>query len=154
MLTTGFFGTRADAFVDFAMVLLVLAPFLMAYAIRLAVQRRHRKHRNLQLAVLLAGILAILLLEGSIRFGNAQEAFAASGVTGPGRTVLFYGHVAIAVSTFIAWCALAVTSWRSFSRTLPGAFSQQHRRWGWFTFIGLVLTSGSGTALYVICFAL
>ena len=35
MPTTGFLGTRADVFVDIALVLFIAAPFLMAYALRL-----------------------------------------------------------------------------------------------------------------------
>ncbi len=154
MLGTGFLGTRADAFVDSAIVFLVAAPFLMAYAIRLARQRRYRQHRNLQLTLLLAGIVSVLLLEGSIRFGSAREAFALSSVTGPWRAWLFYGHLVVAFATAIAWFTLAVRSWRRFTLTLPGTFSSRHRRWGLFTFIGLFLTSASGTTLYVVSFAL
>ena len=77
MLSTGFLGTRADAFVDVAMVVFMAAPFLMAWALRLAAQRSYRAHRRLQVVegVLLAGIVAVLLLEGSIRFGGAMDAF-------------------------------------------------------------------------------
>ena len=58
MPTTGFLGTRADALIDLAIVFFVLAPFLMIYALRLAAQRRHREHRNLQAGLLLAAIVA------------------------------------------------------------------------------------------------
>ena len=154
MLGTGFLGTRADAFVDSAMVVLVAAPFLMAYAIRLARRRRYRQHRNLQVTLLVAGIVAVLLLEGSIRFGSAQEAFALSSATGPWRAWLFFGHLVVAFATSIAWFTLVVLSWRRFTRTLPGPFGRLHRRTGALTFVGLFLTSASGTALYVVSFAL
>ena len=155
MLSTGFFGTRADAFVDVAMVVFIAAPFLMAWALRLAAQRSYRAHRRLQVAVLLAGIVAVLLLEGSIRFGGAVDAFTVSAFYGTTAMAgLFAVHLAVAVPTFIGWCALAVVSWRRFPRVLPGSFSVRHRRWGRLTFVGLWLTCVTGVALYVMSFAL
>ncbi len=136
------------------MVFLVAAPFLMAYAIRLARQRRYRQHRNLQVTLLVAGIVAVLALEGSIRFGSAQEAFALSSATGPWRAWLFYGHLVVAFATSIAWFTLVVLSWRRFAQTLPGSFGGPHRRTGALTFVGLFVTSASGTALYIVSFAL
>ena len=43
MLETGFLGTRADAFVDVAIVFFAAAPFLMTHALRVAAQRRYPK---------------------------------------------------------------------------------------------------------------
>ena len=70
--TTGFLGTRADAFMDLAIVFFILAPFLMAYALRLAARRRHREHRNLQASLLAAAIVAVLMLEISIPVRNRR----------------------------------------------------------------------------------
>ena len=155
MPVTGFLGTRADALVDVSLVFFVAAPFLMAYALRLAARRRYRAHRRLQVGVLLAGAAAILLLEGSIRFGHAAEAFSVSAFYGTASMAgLFWVHLAIAVPTFISWCVLAVLSWRRFSRVLPGTFSPRHRRWGRLTYAGLWLTCVTGSALYVMSFAL
>ncbi len=155
MPTTGFLGTRADALVDVSLVFFVAAPFLMTFALRLAARRRFRAHRNLQVGVLLAGIVAILLLEGSIRFGHAAEAFAAGSLHGtPLLRWSLAVHLALAVPTFASWCVLAVLSWRRFSRSLPGRFSRRHRRWGRLTFVGLWLTCATGVAMYVMSFAL
>ena len=153
MTTTGFLGTRADAFVDLAIVFFIVAPFLMAYALRLAAQRRYREHRNLQAGVLVAGIVAVLMLEVSIRFGNAAEAYAASTLYGLPIATLFVVHLAVAIPTFIVWCWLATLSWRRFTRTLPGPFGRTHRRWGRLAFLGLCLSSLTGTGLYVMGFA-
>ena len=154
MPTTGFLGTRADILIDLAIVFFVLAPFLMVYALRLAAQRRHREHRNLQAGLLLAAIVAVLMLEISLRFGSAGDAFAASSLYGPPMTALFVVHLAIAIPTFILWCWLAALSWRRFSHTLPGPFGRTHRRWGKLAFVGLCLSSATGIGLYVMGFAL
>ena len=155
MSVTGFLGTRADAFVDIAMVFFIAAPFLMAYALRLAKKRRFRSHRKVQLAVLLAGIAAILLLEVSIRFGGASEAYRESSLHGHAMFMwLFVVHLVIAFPTFAGWCALAIVSVRRFSHELPGSFSPKHRRWGTLTYVGVWLTCITGTGLYVISFVL
>ena len=154
MATTGFLGTRADLFMDTAIVFLILAPFLMAYAVGLAVQQRHREHRNLQASLLAAGILAILLLEGSVQFGNASDAVAASSMYGLPMISLFVVHLAVAFPTIIIWSVLAILSWQRFSHTLPGAFGRKHRRWGKLAFVGLCLSSATGTGLYVMGFVL
>ncbi len=153
MPTTGFLGTRADAFIDAAIVFFVLAPFLMVYALRLAAQRRHREHRNLQASLLAAATVAVLMLEISIRFGSAGEAYRASSLYGPSMIALFVVHLAVAIPTFVIWCWLGVVSWRRFSRTLPGPFGRKHRLWGKLAFLGLCLSSATGTGLYVMGFA-
>ena len=153
MPTTGFLGTRADAFIDAAIVFFVAAPFLMAYALRLAARRRHREHRNLQAGLLGAAVVAVLMLEISIRFGSAGEAYRASSLYGPAMVGLFAVHLAVAVPTFGLWCWLAALSWRRFTRTLPGPFGRRHRLWGKLAFVGLCLSSVTGIAMYVMGFA-
>ena len=155
MLTTGFLGTRADAFVDVAILFFVVAPFLMTQALRLAAQRRYMAHRRLQVGVLLGAIVAVLLLEGSIRFGHAVDAFTASAYYGtPTMASLFIVHLAVAIPTLIGWCVLAVLSSHRFPVFLPGSFSPRHRFWGWLVFAGLWLTCVTGVGLYVLSFAL
>ena len=152
MPTAGFLGTRADAFIDTAIVFFVAAPFLMAYALRLAARRRHREHRNLQAGLLAAAVVAVLMLEISIRFGSAGEAYRASSLYGPAMVGLFAVHLAVAVPTFVAWCWLVALSWRRFTHTLPGPFGHRHRLWGKLAFVGLCLSSVTGTAMYVMGF--
>ena len=155
MPDAGFLGARADALVDTAIVFFIAAPFLMAYGLRLARQRRYRSHRKLQLAVLLSGIVAIVLLEVSIRYGAAADAFQESSLHGhPTVTWLFVGHLVVAFPTFVSWCSLAIASARRCTRDLPGSFSSKHRRWGTLTYVGVWLTCITGTGLYVIGFIL
>jgi uncharacterized membrane protein YozB (DUF420 family) len=155
MSTTGFLGTRADVFIDLAFVFFVAAPFVMTYALRLVALRRRRAHRNLQAGLLLAAVVATLLLEGSIRFGDGAAAFALSAYYGTATMYwTFAVHLAVAVPTFVSWCILTVLSWRRFSRVLPGPFSSRHRRWGQLTYAGLWFTCITGVGLYVMSYAL
>ena len=155
MPTTGFLGTRADALIDITLVFFVAAPFLMSHALRLAARRRHRAHRNFQAGLLAAGLVAVLLLEGSIRFGGAMAAYSESAYyQTPLLVGLFYVHLGVAIPTFIGWSVLAGVSWPRFSRVLPGRFSRKHRFWGKLTFVGLLLSCITGVVLYVLCYAL
>jgi len=67
---------------------------------------------------------------------------------------LFGVHLAVAIPTFIAWCVLAVLSWRRFPGVLPGSFGPRHQLWGRLTFAGLWFTCATGVGLYVMSFAL
>ncbi len=155
MPTTGFLGTRADALIDLTLVFFVAAPFLMSYAMRLAVRGRHREHRNLQAGLVVAGVAAVLLLEGSIRYGGAMAAYAQSAYyRTPLLVSVFYLHLAVAIPSFIGWSVLAGVSWRGFSRVLPGRFSRWHRRLGLAAYVGVWLTCITGVVLYVMCYAL
>ena len=60
---TGFLGTRTDVFMDLAIAFFVAAPVLITYVIRLAARGRYRAHRNLQAGLVVAGTVAVLLLE-------------------------------------------------------------------------------------------
>jgi len=154
-MTTGFLGTRADALVDLTVVFFLAAPFLMLYAVRLAARDRLRAHRNLQAGLVVAGVVAVLILELSIRYGGAMAAYSQSSYYGsPLLTRLFYVHLAVAIPTFIGWCVLAGASWRRFSRVLPGRFSRMHRRWGQTVYLGLCLTCVTGVVLYVMAYGL
>ena len=62
---TGFLGTRADVFMNLAIAFFVAAPVLMTYAIRLAARGRYRAHHNLQAGLVVAGTVAVLLLEAA-----------------------------------------------------------------------------------------
>ena len=105
--------------------------------------------------MLLTGIAAILLLEVSIRFGGASQAYRESSLHGHAIVKsLFFAHLVIAIPTFASWCALAIVSSRRFSRELPGSFSAKHRRWGGLTYAGVWLTCITGAGLYVMVFAL
>ena len=112
---TGFLGTRADVLMDLAITFFVAAPFLMTYALRLAARGRYRAHRNLQAGLVVSGTVAVLLLEGSIQYGEAMAAYAQSAYYGtPLIRGLFSVHLWVAIPWFIGWCVLTGVSWRGY----------------------------------------
>ena len=98
----------------------------MSHALRLAARRRHRAHRNFQAGLLAAGLVAVLLLEGSIRFGGAMAAYSESAYyQTPLLVGLFYVHLGVAIPTFIGWSVLAGVSWPRFSQRAAGTLQQE-----------------------------
>jgi putative membrane protein len=151
----GFIGTRADVFMDVVIVLLTLLPLLMLLAFRLARAGRVALHRNMQIATLFLVLLVVLLFELDVRLSGGKAAFLAQN---PARAstvaTILRIHIGIATITFLAWLALAALSWSRFGRSLPGAFSQLHKRLGKLTFVGVCLLSSTGALIYALVFVL
>jgi len=151
----GFFGTRADAFMDVVIVLLTLLPVLMLAAFRLARRGRVTFHRNMQCATLLLVLLVVVLFELDVRQSGGKAAFLAQN---PPRASLVGAilrfHIGIATLTFFGWLALAALSWSRFRRSLPGAFSRLHKRLGKVTFVGVCILSSTGALIYLLVFVL
>jgi putative membrane protein len=144
----GFFGTRADLFMDVTIVLLTALPFVMLAAFRLARHRRLTAHRTLQIALLATVLVVLVLFELDIRLSGGTQAFVAQSRLGPIALPLLRIHVAIATITFLSWLALILASLKRFRRVLPGPFTPRHRMWGKLTFVGVCLLSSTGAALY------
>jgi putative membrane protein len=149
----GFFGTRADLFMDVGILLLTLLPALMLWAFRLARNRRLSAHRNVQTATLAVVLIVLVLFEIDIRLRGGSAAFLAQY---PERAAIVRGilraHLVTAAATFLAWLELGVVSWIRFRRVLPGAFSLAHKRVGRFTFVGACLLSASGALMYALLY--
>ena len=128
LLERGFLGTRADLLTDSFLFVLSLMPFAMLYAMRLASRGDRRRHRNVQLGLLITMLVSVVVLEVGIRSGAAeavsQSEFAESSLL----TGTFTFHLIVAVPTLVAWTWLARSSWSQFGGTLPGDYSPVHMR--------------------------
>lgn len=154
MTFDGFLGTRAGLLIDVALIYFVLAPFLVFGSIRIGRHGGHKTHRNLQAGLFGLMIVCVLTLEVSIRSGGTMEALSKSVFSGTNTlTAVFVFHLLVAVSTFVSWLTLAILSWKRFGDVLPGVFSRTHKLVGKTTFVGLCLSSLTGTMLYVMGFA-
>ncbi len=155
MTGPGFLGTRADLLLDSVLLVFVAVPIGILYAIRLAADGRFLAHRKLQLALLMVMLGAVVVLELHIRFGGVTAAVRQSSLDGTAVLITtFLVHLTIAIPSLASWTWLVKRSWSEFDTTLPGVFSAGHKAWGRWTFIGVCLTSATGTALYVMGFAL
>lgn len=151
----GFFGTRADLFMDLAILFLTLLPCLMGLAFRFARARRYRAHRNTQVLTLTLVLTVLVLFELDIRLkGGSAALFAEIPERASIVRPLLYAHILVATLTFFAWLGLAAASWRRFERVLPGTWSKRHRRLGRLTFLGACALSSSGAAIYALVYVL
>jgi putative membrane protein len=156
MLPAGFLGTSADLLTDGALMVFIVLPLVMPFGFRLARRNELGRHRTVQVAFLLVMTLAVVTLEVDIRLQGGSGALAGRVVGVPSAAVRGFlaVHLAIAVTTWIAWVTLVVRSWRRFRRTLPGDFSAGHRKWGRRVWLGVAATAATGTVLYVLAYAL
>jgi uncharacterized membrane protein YozB (DUF420 family) len=151
MFPRGFLGTRADLLIDVIFVATLLTPVLLVWAIRLASQRKLKTHRLVQTSLLTVLLVAVLLFEVDLRMaGGSGSLMKGSPYAGTAllRTVLL-SHVAANVVTFALWLVLVVRSWRKFEQTLPGSYTEPHRRTGRIVFAGTVFGAVSAIAMYV-----
>src|SRR5262245_263800 len=148
------FGTRADAVVDFAYVVTVVAPMVALLAVRKVREGRQEAHRRIQTVLLAGCVLTVGALETRIRLaGGSGILLRGSPYAGSGMLrAVFLTHVAVAVATYAAWVWLVLASRRRHRAILPGAFSPAHRRLGWLVIAGLGFTTASATAVYIMAF--
>jgi putative membrane protein len=152
----GFLGTRADLLTDVITVGYGVIPLVLYLSALRARRGEYRLHRAVQCACLAALTVILVLFEVNIRLrGGSQALFVSSSFAEtPLLRATLLVHLAIAVSTYLAWVGLTVVSWRRFERSLPGAFGATHRIIGKGVIAGNVATAITGVWLYVVGFVL
>jgi len=148
------FGTRADAVVDSAFIVTVLAPLIALLGVRLVRQGREEAHKRLQTVLLAVCVLAVVALEIRIRVaGGSSKLVAGSPYAGSTLLNVVAGvHIAGAVTTYLLWCWLVFVSRRRYRSVLPGGFSRKHKIAGRIVIAGLFFTALSASAVYRLAF--
>jgi putative membrane protein len=135
-----------------ALAMLAVLP-LQAYSIALVKRGQYSAHRRWQIALSAALLVTVVLFEIDVRLHGwrhqAKDSPWYPGVVMP----LLWVHIAIASLTFVLVLVTLSHGLRRFGRTpRPGPASRHHRRLGWATVLGLVLTSLTGWAFYALAF--
>ncbi len=156
MFPPGFLGTRADLLTDLITVGYWIIPLVLYLSSTWARRGDHRLHRNVQCVCLALLTVILVLFEVNIRMRGGSEALfiSSSFAQTPLLRFILLFHLAIAVSSYLAWIALTVVSWRKFESDLPGRFSINHRKVGLLVIGGNVATAITGVMLYVVGFVL
>jgi len=154
-LPHGFLGTRADVLMDVILLVMLAVPFVLVWSIRLAKNGRYVLHRGVQSGLLAALLAAVVAFEADVRLSGGSAAFlTGSPYLG---TALLRGilgvHIAVAVTTFLAWTVVVVNIWRRGFGATPQVVGPSHRRTGYLIFAGVTFTSVSGAVLYYMGFA-
>ena len=154
MFQPGFFGTRAPLFMDIVSLIVLLLPFLIGAAIRMAKRRRYNLHETVQKILFVISVVVVLFFEIGVRSeGGYKRLMEGSSVS---HHYLFYVlvfHIFIAVVTLVLWIYTLVTAYRfRKSKALPGVYSKAHARDGYRTYIGIWATMLTGAWVYSLLF--
>ncbi|HLV92673.1 MAG TPA: DUF420 domain-containing protein [Aequorivita sp.] len=133
------------------MLLTLISPFGVYYAVKLAKKQDYTGHRKFQNIIFFICVLGVLALEVLIRYSGGSGSLASkSNYYGTGFfTFTLVSHIIVAVLTYLLWTVLIIISNRKFQKTLPGKFSKTHKQIGIIVFIGLIYTAISALAVYL-----
>ena len=162
-MSHGFLGYDASFMLDAVVCTLFLAvPVLGLSVFIVKVRRAYRLHRNLQIALGLALLVAVAAFEIDLQFVHGgwlnvvnkdPEAPRLTGERlGQTQTILRI-HLLFAVTTPPLWATTIVLALRRFPNPpQPGPHSRLHKTLGWLSVADLVLTSATGLAFYYAAF--
>jgi len=154
MFQPGFLGTKAPFFMDFVTLIVALLPLLVGVAISFAKQRNYRLHTIVQTLIFVVSFIVVGYFEYGVRLGGGYETFVKN--THVSHDYLFAVlmiHIVISVLTLGIWASTLIRAKMDASQGgLPGNDSHSHRKAGFRTFVGIVLTSLTGIWVYLLLF--
>ena len=146
MYGAGFFGTRSPMFMDIVSLIVAFLPFLMIGIISLARMKNYKLHAILQTVLFVVSVLVLTFFEVGVRVvGGFSKFMEESGVEHNYALIVLIFHIAISVITLIIW---STTVFMAKKQLQLG----KHKRAGWLTFIGVVMTSLTGAWVYLLMF--
>lgn len=146
MFQSGFLGTRAPLFMDFVTIIVALLPFLVAFAIYLAKQKKYKLHAFSQIVIFMVSVIVLIYFETGVRISGGFEAFMKdSTVSYSYALVVLIVHIVIAILTLMLWV-------RNIFMSKKLLHYRKHRRIGIYTFVGIIFTSLTGIWVYFLMF--
>ncbi len=161
-MSRGFLGYDASFMLDVVVCALVaVVPVLLWSLYEVKVRRSYLRHRNIQIALAVVLLVAVLLFEIDMRLQGGWQQIINRDPSSPRlagealeqvRTVL-YVHLFFAITTPLVWAATIFLAMKRFANPpLPGAHSSLHKKLGWLSVIDLVMTSVTGLLFYYLAF--
>lgn len=154
LFEAGFLGTRAPLFMDIVSVIVFFLPFLIYGAISLAKKGNYDAHERVQKLLFVVSVIVVGFFEFGVRMeGGYKNLMEGSSVSHDYLLYVLIFHIIISVITLILW-VMTLHSARRYKRqsTLPGLYSQAHKKDGIRTFIGIILTMLTGAWVYALLF--
>jgi len=154
MFQAGFLGTRAPLFMDIVSVIVALLPFLIFGAISLAKKGNYSAHESVQKLLFVVSVIVVAFFEIGVRMeGGYKNLMEGSSVSHDYLLYVLIFHIIISVITLILWVKTLLGAKRyKRQATLPGLYSQAHKKDGQYTFIGIILTMLTGAWVYALLF--
>jgi hypothetical protein len=162
LMLNGFLGYNASFMLDVIVCALVLVVPTLAMSIYLVkVRRKYLLHRNIQLALGVVLLVAVVAFEVDIRRHGGWLAIVNKPEQPPrltgaslefARNVLWV-HLVFAVSTPILWATTITLALRRFpSPPQPAEHSRLHKTLGWLSAADITLTAVTGLYWYYVAF--
>ena len=144
MFQTGFLGTVAPLYMDIITLYFGVLPFLMGAAIYMAVKKRYKLHKKMNLTIYAITLLVVVFFEVGVRLSggfayfmqesNAEYAFL--------FTFLLF-HILVA---FVSVVAYSLLIYKTVTKL------QNHRKFGILVYLGMTITSITGVMIYYFLF--
>ena len=146
MYEQGFFGTRSPMFMDIVSLIVAFLPFLMLGIIMLARFKKHKLHAQLQWVLYMVSVVVVAYFEIGVRIvGGFAKFMEGSGVEHNYALFVLVFHIAISVSTLIIWTTTLFMAKKQLQLN-------KHKRAGYLTFLGVIMTSLTGAWVYLLMF--
>jgi putative membrane protein len=146
MYGAGFFGTRSPMFMDIVSLIVTFLPFLMLGIIALAKMKNYKLHALFQGILYVISVLVVTFFEIGVRVvGGFSKFMEESGVEHNYAVIVLLFHIAVSVMTLIIW---TTTLFMAKKQLQLG----KHKRAGWLTFTGVLMTSLTGAWVYMLMF--
>lgn len=154
LFTSGFLGTRAPLFMDIVSVIVAVLPFLIFGAISLAKKGNYHAHESVQKLLFMISVIVVGFFEYGVRMeGGYKNLMEGSSVSHDYLLYVLIFHIIISVTTLILWVMTLYYAKRYKKQsTLPGLYSESHKKAGQRTFIGIILTMLTGAWVYSLLF--
>jgi len=152
MFEIGFFGTKAPLFMDVITLYFAFLPFLMGFAIMMAVKKRYDLHFKMQMAIYIATISVVVIFEIGVRlFGGFNAFMHESNANYTFMLTFLIIHIIIALLSVVLYTILmhsAVKKYKLHSKP----FISSHKKFGIITYLGMSITSITGVLIYYFLF--
>ncbi|MBC8238118.1 MAG: DUF420 domain-containing protein [Helicobacteraceae bacterium] len=146
MYGPGFFGTRSPMFMDIVSAIVALLPFLMLGIIFLARMKKHKLHAQMQWVLYIVSVLVLTYFEIGVRLvGGFAKFMEGSGVEHDYAVIVLIFHIAVSVITLIIWTTTLLMAKKQLQLN-------KHKRAGYLTFFGVIMTSLTGGWVYLLMF--
>ena len=148
------FISRAPLFMDIVTLYFSFLPIIMIFAIRLAKQKKYHLHMISQMGIYILSMLFVVFFEVSIRvYGGFAEFLKQSNTDDNFFLIALSLHILIAIISLVSWSVLNIKTYLAFKKAgFDAPILKNHRSKAMLVFLGITLTSYSGTYMYYLLF--
>lgn len=153
MFETGFIS-GAPLFMDIVTIYFSFLPILLAFAIVLAKQKKYHEHMISQIGIFILTMLFVVFFEVSIRiYGGFSVFLEDSNTDKEFFLIALIAHIIIAIISLISWSTLNIKTYLAFKKDgFDSPIFKSHRSKAILVFLGMTITSYSGTWMYYLLF--